>query len=227
LLDPKVTWFVHCLTIMPRIRRLQIAGLTQHVIQRGNNRSDIFKCAGDYAVFLSVLREAAARHQLEIHSYALMTNHFHLLATPQTASALAKTMQSVGLRYVYHFNSRYARTGTLFEGRYRSVLIDTESYWFNCMRYVELNPVRAGLVSTPEAYAWSSYASNALGMPDQLIVPHTLYELLGDSPPARQQTWREICGQAFAEGQLEEIRHAVHYGHPLGNVRALLVAASA
>jgi putative transposase len=172
-----------------------------------------------------VLREAATRHQLEIHAYALMTNHFHLLATPQTATALAKTVQAVGRRYVYHFNRRYARTGTLFEGRYRSMLIDTELYWFNCMRYVELNPVRAGLVSTPEAYAWSSYPSNALGMPDRLIVPHASYELLGDCPASRQRTWREICGQALSEGQLEEIRHAVHYGHALGNVSALLFAA--
>ncbi len=149
-----------------------------------------------------------------------MTNHFHLLATPRTATAIAKTMQSIGRRYVYHFNRRYVRTGTLFEGRYRSSLIDTESYWFNCMRYVELNPVRAGLVSTPEAYPWSSYASNALGMPDRGLVPHALYASLGDSPATRQQTWREICRQELPEGQLEELRHAVHYGHPIGNVSA-------
>ena len=210
---------------MPRIRRVQIAGLSQHLIQRGNNRSDIFKCTGDYAVFLSVLHEASARHHLEIHSYALMTNHYHLLATPRTPTAIAKTMQSVGRRYVYHFNRRYERTGTLFEGRYRSTLIDTESHWFNCMRYVELNPVRAGIVSTPEAYPWSSYPSNARGMPDRLIVPHALYELLGDSPSARQQSWREICGQELPEGQLEEIRHAVHYGRPIGNVSALVAEA--
>jgi putative transposase len=203
---------------MARTHRPKNAGLTQHVIQRGNNRSEIFRCAGDYEVFLATLREACGRHQLDVHAYALMTNHFHLLVTPRCDTAVSMTMQAVGRRYVYHFNRRYSRTGGLFEGRYRSMLIETESYWFNCMRYVELNPVRANLASRPDAYPWSSYLSSALGMPDRLIVPHSLYASLGDSPAARQRTWREICGQALSERQLAEIRHAVHYGGALGNV---------
>ena len=210
---------------MARIRRPQIAGLTQHVIQRGNNRSQIFSCTGDYVVFLAILFDACIRHQLDVHAYALMTNHFHLLVTPRTATSASMAMQAVGRRYVYHFNRRYERTGTLFEGRYRSTLIQTESYWFNCMRYVELNPVRAALVSTPGAYPWSSYPCNALGMPDRLIVPHVLYESLGDSPLVRQRSWQKICGQEVVEGQLAEIRHAVHYGRALGDMGALLVAA--
>jgi putative transposase len=156
-----------------------------------------------------------------------MTNHVHLLVTPRTAIAISMAMQAVGRRYVYHFNRRYGRTGTLFEGRYRSALIQTESHWFNCMRYVELNPVRAALVSRPETYPWSSYPCNALGMPDRLVVPHPLYQSLGDSPLIRQQSWREICGQEIPERQLAEIRHAVHYGRSLGDVDVLLVAAGA
>jgi putative transposase len=126
---------------MARSKRLQIVGLTQHVIQRGNNRSEIFKCTGDYVVFLTMLHFACIHHQLHVHAYVLMTNHIHLLATPQIANAVSLTMQAVGRQYVPYFNRRYSRTGSLFEGRFRSTVVETESYWFNCMRYVELNPV--------------------------------------------------------------------------------------
>jgi putative transposase len=201
---------------MARALRLQIPGLSQHVIQRGNNRSDLFRCAMDYAFFLTTLREAARRCHFDVHAYVLMTNHVHALATPRIKTGLSRGMQIVGTRYVNYFNRRYARTGTLFDGRYRSMAIETERYWFTCMRYVELNPVRAGLVSRPEDYRWSSYGANALGIRDGLVVPHPLYLSLGESPTVRQRKWLEICGEAISDEQLAEIRQVVHLGGVFG-----------
>jgi putative transposase len=203
---------------MPRPPRLQIAGLTQHVLNRGNDRCDIFRSAGDYAVFLSALRDAAVKYELDIHSYALMTNHFHLVVTPRQATAVSMTMQVAGSRYVGYFNRRYSRTGTLFEGPFKSMCIDSETYWFTCMRYVELNPVRAGLVSGPADYRWSSYRANALGVADPVLVPHSLYVALGESADNRQRSWRELCREAIPSDQLFEIRDHVRRGGILGDV---------
>jgi putative transposase len=197
--------------------RLQIAGLTQHVLNRGNNRCDIFRADKDYAYFLAVLRDAALEYQLDVHSYTLMTNHFHLVITPQRATAASMVMQVAGSRYVRYFNGRYSRTGTLFEGPFKSMFINSETYWFACMRYVELNPVRAGLVSDPADYRWSSYRANALGLEDDLIVPHPLYMALGKSPASRQYGWRERCREALRSDQLFEIRDVVRRGGVLGD----------
>lgn len=203
---------------MARPPRIQIADLTQHIINRGNNRCDIFRADEDYRFFLFALRDASVRHRLDVHSYALMTNHFHVVATPRAANGLSKAMQVIGTRYVAYFNRRYARTGRLFEGPYKSSVIGTESYWFTCMRYVELNPVRAGLVSHPGDYRWSSYRSNALGGPDPLIAPHVLYASLGASAADRQQSWRELCREAIPSEELFEIREAIRRRGMLGHV---------
>jgi len=202
---------------MARPPRIQIADLTQHVVNRGNNRCDIFRAEEDYLFFLFALRNASVCHQVEVHSYALMTNHFHVVATPRASKGLSKVMQAVGIRYVGYFNRRYARTGRLFEGPFKSSVIDTETYWFTCMRYVELNPVRAGLVSDPGDYRWSSYRSNALGVRDVLVAPHSLYLSLGASAAARQQSWRELCGDAVSQEELFEIREATRTRGVLGN----------
>src|SRR5262245_55350295 len=182
---------------MARLPLVQIIDLAHHIINRGNNRCDIFLDDRDHFFFLLALRDATVRHQLDVHSYALMTNHFHIVATPRTATALSEAMRVLGTRYVRRFNRRHARTGSLFEGRFKSSVIDSDTYWFTCMRYVELNPVRAGLVSDPGDYRWSSYRSNALGVHDRLIVPHSLYTSLGQSAVFRQQSWRELCGEAI------------------------------
>jgi putative transposase len=203
---------------MAHPRRLQIAGLTQHVLNRGNNRCDIFRAPKDYAFFLAGLRDAAVKHQLEVHSYTLMTNHFHLVVTPRQPTAVSMAMQVAGSRYVGYFNRRYSRTGTLFEGPFKSMFIDNEAYWFTCMRYVELNPVRAGLVSDPAEYRWSSYRANALGFEDQVVVPHSLYLALGEAPATRQRSWRELCREALPSDQLFEIRDVVRRGGVLGDV---------
>lgn len=201
---------------MARPARIQIADLTHHVINRGNNRCDIFRAEEDYLFFLVALRGASVRYQLDVHSYVLMTNHFHLVATPRAASGLSRAMQMIGTKYVGYFNRRYARTGRLFEGPFKSSVIDTETYWFTCMRYVELNPVRAGLVSNPGEYRWSSYRANALGVYDPLIAQHSLYVSLGESAACRQQSWRELSGEVIPQEALFEIRDAARCRGVLG-----------
>lgn len=148
---------------MARQPRYVLPGQPQHVIQRGNNRDVIFVAEADYRFYLDKLKDACDRMGCEVHAYVLMTNHVHLLMTPYEENSLGRVMQSLGRRYVQYFNYRYRRTGTLWEGRYRATLIDAESYLLTCYRYIELNPVRAGMVSHPGDYPWSSYRSNALG----------------------------------------------------------------
>jgi putative transposase len=150
---------------MPRRHRVFIEGTSHHVIQRGNNRIDIFRSPSDYKVFLSFVRKASLRYRIDVHAYVLMTNHVHLMVTPATATALPRAMQAVGRRYVPYFNERYKRTGSLFEGRYRSLVIDEESYWVTCMRYVELNPVRAGLVDRPKRTGGRATVPTRRGLP--------------------------------------------------------------
>lgn len=215
---PASTGFADAYRTVARQPRFFIPGVTQHVIQRGNNRADMFRSPCDYEVFLHALREVSLRYPVDIHAYALMTNHVHLMVTPGSATALPAAMQAVGRRYVRFFNHQHHRTGGLFEGRYRSVLIDTDAYWFTCLRYVEFNPVRAGLVATPEAYRWSSYPVHAFGTPDTLLVPHALYLGLGETAADRQRSWRAICGNPLPDDQLAEIRRAINTGRALGEL---------
>jgi putative transposase len=142
---------------MARLPRYTLPGQPQHVILRGNNRSIIFAADEDYRFFLDCLGDAATRHGCVIHAYVLMTNHVHLLITPEHEGSIGKALQSVGRRYVQYFNYTYQRTGTLWEGRYKATLIDSESYLLTCYRYIELNPVRADMVPHPRDYLWSSY----------------------------------------------------------------------
>ena len=154
---------------MPRLPRYVLPGVPQHIIQRGNNRQAIFACEDDYSVYLDWLKRAAEQYGLAIHAYVLMTNHVHLLATPDAEDSIGKTLQSLGRRYVQYFNRRYGRTGTLWESRYRATVIDSESYLLACSRYIELNPVRAAMVGEPGEYPWSSYRCNAMGQEDGLV----------------------------------------------------------
>jgi putative transposase len=210
---------------MARPRRIQIADLTQHVLNRGNNRCDIFQAEKDYAFFLLALRDASIRHQVEVHSYTLMTNHFHLVATPRVATGLSDVMQAVGTKYVRYFNRRYTRTGRLFEGPFKASVIETEEYWFTCMRYVELNAVRAGLVADPVDYQWSSYRANAFGVSDTLIVQHPMYLSLGESGSCRRERWRALCRETIRPEDLFEIRDAIRCSGVLSNAPPTSTAA--
>jgi len=148
---------------MPRKPRFYLPGIPAHVIQRGNSRQAVFFSDEDYTAYLDWLKEGAEKHGCAIHAYVLMTNHVHLLMTPQTREAISKTIQFVGRHYVTYINHVYGRSGTLWEGRHKGCLISSEEYLFSCMRYIEMNPVRAGMVETPAEYPWSSYRWNATG----------------------------------------------------------------
>jgi putative transposase len=204
---------------MARLRRYTLRGLVQHVIQRGNNRVPTFATSVDYQFFRECLQTACAQHGCEIHAYIFMPNHVHLLMTPSSDDGIGKAMQSVGRRYVQHFNRAYRRTGTLWEGRYRATLIDSERYLLACYRYVELNPVRAGLVRRPEDYPWSSHRANAFGISDDLVTPHERYSALGAVAVTRRAAYRALFENALDEATLRKIRDTTNKAWVLGNDR--------
>jgi len=202
---------------MARLSRFYIKDQPQHIIQRGNNRELIFASQQDYEFYLACLADAAKRNKLKIHAYVLMTNHVHLLASPLEVSSIPKTMQSVGRKYVQYFNDHYNRTGTLWEGRYKATLVDSEAYLLTCMRYIELNPVRARIVRQPKNYPWSSFKFNALGEADKLITPHDLYDALGKSSNKCQAAYADLFKEKIAIETLDEIRDATNKAWPLGS----------
>ncbi|MEA2078541.1 MAG: transposase [Pseudomonadota bacterium] len=204
---------------MARLPRYVLPGHPQHVIQRGNNRSVIFAAEQDYRFYLEKLEEACKQHHCDVHAYVLMTNHVHLLITPQTGKGLGKAMQSLGRRYVQYFNYQYRRTGTLWEGRYRATLVDSENYLLTCYRYIELNPVRAGMVTHPSEYPWSSYHANATGRPDGLVTRHELYRRLGRGQTERLDAYRQLFEQQLSAPELTRIRNATNKAWVLGNRR--------
>jgi putative transposase len=174
--------------------------MTVHVIQRGNNKGRIFETAKDSSLFLAWLTEAAATFGLSVHAYVLMTNHFHLLATLEAKDSLARAMQSLGIRYTRYFNAANERSGTLYEGRYRACVIDRDDYFLGCSRYIEMNPVRAGMAASPDVYRWSSYKANAAGRADALVTPHETYMRLGADDETRRAGYRalfDVPSQAF------------------------------
>ncbi len=201
---------------MPRPPRFILPGYPQHVIVRGNNRNPIFGCDSDYEAYLEWLLQASRKHRCVIHAYVLMTNHVHLLVTPATAYGLGKTVQMIGRYYVQYFNRRYQRTGTLWEGRYKASLIDSERYLLTCQRYIELNPVRASIVQHPVEYPWSSYRNNATEEQSELITPHETYQHLGQTGSERQSAYRALFADAISAKTLFEIRDAANKGWPLG-----------
>jgi putative transposase len=204
---------------MARLPRYFVKGQAQHIIQRGNNRAPIFIRDADYLFYLECLQDTIEKNNLSIHSYVLMTNHVHLLASPETETSIAKTLQSVGRRYVQYFNATYRRTGTLWEGRYKATVIDTEQYLFTCMRYIELNPVRADMVKSPGEYPWSSYAANAKGNVNKLIKPHEIYKNLGSDTKKRQSAYCELFQYDIDNVDLVALRESTNKAWVLGNDR--------
>ena len=191
---------------MARLPRYAAPGIPQHVIQRGNDRSALFAADSDYEFFHGCLRAACERYECQVHAYVLMTNHVHLLVTPTDASGPSRMMQSLGRRYVRYFNDRYRRTGTLWEGRYRSVPIRTDAHLLACSRYIELNPVRATMVGSPGEYEWSSFRCNAGGREDEIVQPHPLYLALGAGAATRQKGYRALCKERLAPDVVAAIR---------------------
>lgn len=204
---------------MPRLPRFDVPGMAQHIVQRGNDRLPCFAAELDYIRYLQDLRDVARENEVAIHAYVLMTNHVHLLVTPAKHGDVGRMMQALGRRYVAYFNGRYRRTGTLWEGRYKSCLVDSEEYVLRCYRYIELNPLRAKMVSTPSDYRWSSYRHNAEGIGGLLVKPHAAYLALGNTEADRCRFYSALVSEVLMETQLVEIRSYLQQGRVLGSQR--------
>lgn len=204
---------------MPRPARLNLPDIPQHITQRGNNRQVCFYADDDYRLYMELLHAACRAHGCNLHAYVLMTNHVHLLMTPTTPAGLSRVMRDLGRDFVRTINRRYRRTGTLWEGRFKASLVDTIRYCLTCCRYIELNPVRAGMVEHPADYPWSSYHCNALGKSDAAVSPHDCWLLLGKNDDARMSAYRALFREALNQPDIDRIRHSVKTGLPTGNDR--------
>ena len=209
---------------MPRKPRFYLPDVPAHIVQRGNCRQAVFFSADDYRAYLDwlnegALKEGAIKHGCRVHAYVLMTKHVHLLVTPRARYSISRMIQYVGRRYVTYVNGQYGRSGTLWEGRHKGSVISSEAYLLACSRYIELNPVRAGMVEKPGDYQWSSYRANAFGENTRLLEPHMTYLALGATPESRQHAYRELFRNSLDTNQIHDIRSAVQTGTPLGNNR--------
>jgi putative transposase len=204
---------------MPRRARLRIAGLPLHLIQRGNNRSACFYADEDYLLYLHHLTELSRKFGCAVHAYVLMTNHVHLLLTSADPEGPSLLMKHLGQRYVQYVNKTYRRSGTLWEGRFRSSIVQARGYLLRCYRYIELNPVRAGMVPYPGDYPWSSYAINAQGKDSQLLTSHAEYLALGTQPDERIDAYQALFRYELDSTVVTEIRAATNGGYALGNRR--------
>lgn len=204
---------------MPRRPRIKLPNVPQHIIQRGNNRSVCFYADEDYRKYLEWLKEYADKSSCQVHAYVLMTNHVHLLVSAEQTDAIGVMMKALGQRYVQYINRTYKRTGTLWEGRYKSCPIQAESYLMTCQRYIELNPIRANIVEHPAEYQWSSYRTNAQGEPSELIKPHVNYEQLGLNQETRQDAYRELFRYQLDPKLVDEIRQSTNGNYVLGDTR--------
>lgn len=204
---------------MPRRPRVTLPNVPLHIIQRGNNRQACFIADEDYCFYLDWLKEYASKAGCAIHAYVLMTNHTHLLLSSATGDGVGVLMKAQGQRYVQYVNRTYRRSGTLWEGRFRSCLTQEESYLLACQRYIELNPVRAGMVAHPAEYRWSSYRVNAQGEENRLVTPHPLYLALGADALGRQIAYRELFRNELEQGVVDAIRQATNGNFALGDVR--------
>ncbi len=204
---------------MPRRARIAIAGIPWHIIQRGNNRSVCFFTGEDNRYYLQTLQEQSEKYRCAIHAYVLMTNHVHLLITPEEKTSASLMMKHLGQRYTQYINKTYRRSGTLWEGRFKSCLAQVEQYILACYRYIELNPVRAGMVHDPADYPWSSHAYNAYGKTDTLISPHEIYQQLGNTPEEQRNHYRSLFQICLPRETLDNIRQATNGNYALGNDR--------
>jgi putative transposase len=197
--------------------RLDLSGAAQHVIQRGNDRKPCFFRELDYIRYLQDLRDASLRFNCAVHAFVLMTNHVHLLVTPRTQGGVSRMMQALGRSYVRYINDSQGRTGTLWEGRFKSCLIEDERYLLACYRYIELNPVRAGMVERPEQYRWTSYHANGLGAPDLLLTPHPTYLLMVAPEGEGRARYRDHVAQGVPAPELSTVRLYINRQRALGS----------
>jgi putative transposase len=204
---------------MPRRPRVHLNNIPLHIVQRGHNREPCFFTEEDYQSYLHWLGEALTENECVLHAYVLMTNHVHLLLTPRKAELVPKLVISLGRRYVQYINRTYRRTGTLWDSRYKSSLVQAETYLLTCQRYIELNPVRAAMVEDPAHYRWSSYRFNGLGQPDTRLTFHERYLALGLNEQDRQAAYRALFHAHLDRDAIDDIRLALNQNQPLGNER--------
>lgn len=219
---------------MPRKPRMYLAGIPAHIVQRGNNRDACFYSDDDYLFYLEVLAQGLRRYHVKLHAYCLMTNHVHLLMTPDDESGISRVMQHIGRRYVQYINLTYKRSGTLWpfshipvlqcirtsctsEGRHKASLVDADSYLLKCYRYIEMNPVAASMVKTPEQCWWSSYQYHAWGKPNDIISDHFLYNELGNYSKIKQHAYRDLFKTQIPDEDIHAIKEGLKYNYPLGN----------
>ncbi len=202
---------------MPRRARMYVGDVAYHVIQRGNNRQACFGDDHDRGLYLDLLEDSCARYGVGVHAYVLMSNHVHLLVTPRDSDGISRAMRVLGSRYAQCINRKYERTGTLWEGRHKAGAVDAESYLLACYRYIELNPVRAGLVARPQDWRWSSHQSNAWGVTADWLVPHAVYLGLAEEGERRLSVYRSLFADALGPERIGAIRAAVHYCQPVGS----------
>ena len=195
---------------MSRLPRVTPAGVPVHIIQRGNNHQVCFGAEEDMMAFLEWLTEYSSKYSVEMHAWVLMSNHVHLLCTPQQNGAISQMMQSLGRKYVRYFNFQYQRTGTLWDGRYKSCLVQAERYLLEVYRYIELNPVRAGMVNDPGSYSWSSYQINALGKESVLCTPHSEYLRIASTKELRLERYRSLFAHHVDDQLLADIRQSTN-----------------
>ncbi len=194
---------------MARKPRLGPAGIAQHVIQRGNNRSVCFACESDYMAYIKWLKKFSVKFNVSIHAWVLMTNHVHLLCTPNLDNlGVSRMMQALGRMYVRYFNYKYERSGTLWEGRFHSSLVCSDEYLLTVYRYIELNPIRANMVLSPVEYKWSSYRINALGTVSTLCSPHDVYLALGKSENRRLKVYRDLFENELTDSVVKKYKQA-------------------
>ncbi len=204
---------------MPRKPRMYLPDIACHVIQRGNNREASFYSDQDYQYYLECLYDASQKYGVLVHAYVLMTNHVHMLLTPVKKDSISLTMQSIGRRYVQYINKEYRRTGTLWESRHKASLVDQDNYLLKCMRYIELNPVRANMVKHPASYRWSSYQCNGNNGYNKLISHHDIYKSLGGKPEVRTQVYRSLFENKLDQNDINLIRQSALFSMPTGNTR--------
>lgn len=204
---------------MPRKPRYYIPGVPAHIVQRGNDRRACFFESENYQFYLDCIEQACQRYDVSLHAYVLMTNHVHLLMSPSDTTGVSRVMQLVGNRYVQYINKKYKKTGTLWEGRHKANLIDAERYLLTCYRYIELNPVRAGMVSHPADYPWSSYHHHATDKIFSIINEHDIYLRIDKDSSLRKQAYRELFKFGLDDRDVHDIRKSTQFSVPLGNDR--------
>jgi len=202
---------------MARLSRIVLPNQPLHIMHRGNNRQNIFESEDDMVRIKEDIELSLSKSNCNLHAYVIMTNHLHLLITPKDKEQLAKFMQSMANRYVRYFNAKHQRTGTIWEGRFKSCLVDSEHYLFTLYKYIEMNPIKAGMVKDIADYEWSSYRCNALGQPDSLLTEHKLYEDLGSSAELRCEKYREIFDALDITKQGSQITEATMRGEVYGS----------